>query len=107
MRDYTGRIFAASNVQKLNGCPMLDNDYTEFFDRQKDNNKVISDVSINVECTKKLIDIYMEVYTNVMKLFMENDINMVDIDIPVDIKLKILTNILTFSYGKFIIINSI
>jgi hypothetical protein len=49
----------------------------------------------------------MEVYTNVMKLFMENDINMVDIDIPVDIKLKILTNILTFSYGKFIIINSI
>jgi hypothetical protein len=96
---------AASDVQKLNGCPTLDNDYTEFFDRQKDNNKVVSNVSINIECTKKLIDIYMEVYTNIMKLLMENNINMIGINISADIKLRILTNIFSFSHGKFIIIN--
>ncbi|CAB4425348.1 unnamed protein product [Rhizophagus irregularis] len=98
IRDYTGQILAASDVQKLNGCPTLDNDYTEFFDRQKDNNKVVSNVSINIECTKKLIDIYMEVYTNIMKLLMENNINMIGINISADINLRILTNIFSFSH---------
>ncbi|CAG8698566.1 6387_t:CDS:2, partial [Rhizophagus irregularis] len=102
IRDYTGQILAASDVQKLNGCPTLDNDYTEFFDRQKDNNKVVSNVSINIECTKKLIDIYMEVYTNIMKLLMENNINMIGINISADIKLRILTNILSFSHVEYL-----
>lgn len=95
MRDYTRQILAAFDVQKLDGCPTLDNDYTEFFDKPKDKKDNIKVVSINIECTKKLIDIYMEVYTNIMKLFMENNINMIDINISADIKL----------HGKFNIIN--
>ncbi|GBB83309.1 hypothetical protein RclHR1_10030004 [Rhizophagus clarus] len=95
MRDYTGKILAAFEAQELNGYLMFDNDHTEFFDRQRNNNKVVSDVSINIECTKKLIDIYMEVYTTIMKIFTENDISL--IDISADIKLRTLMNILTFS----------
>lgn len=100
--NYTERILTASDVRKLIGSLKLDNDYTEFFDRQNYNDKAVSDVVVNIECVKELINIYMEIYNFLMRSYMENNENMIENSyISIDIKLHTLTDILTFSRGKF------
>jgi hypothetical protein len=106
MRNYTEQILVASDVQKLIGCLNLNNYHTEFFDRHKDNDGTASDVAINVECVKELINIYMEVYISLMKLYMENSEKNIN-HFSTDVKLRILIDILTFSHGKFSFISSI
>ncbi|CAG8465425.1 1976_t:CDS:2 [Funneliformis mosseae] len=101
IRNYTEEILAASNAQKLVGCLKLDDDHTEFFDRQIDNDKIEFDVAINIECVKKLINIYIEVYISLMKFYMESDKGVIEIDhyISNDVKLHMLNDILAFSRG--------
>src|SRR3954452_21219728 len=83
IRNYTERILTASDVRKLIGCLKFDNDCTEFFDRQKDNDKTVSDVVVSIECVKELINIYIEVYIFLMRLYVENNEN---IYVSIDIK---------------------
>ncbi|RIA96306.1 hypothetical protein C1645_395547 [Glomus cerebriforme] len=92
IRDYTERILSSSDIQKLIDS-MLDNNHTEFFD-----DKAVSDVTINIECLKELINIYMEVYISLMRLYMEENENFC-YRISTDIKLRILNDILTFTHG--------
>jgi hypothetical protein len=101
IRNYTERILAASDVQNLIGCLKLDNDYTEFFDR-KDNDNSVSDVVVNIECVKELINIYIETYISLMRLYVGNNGNVIENShISIDVKFRILIDILTFSCSKF------
>src|SRR6266480_6805027 len=91
IRNYTERIIATLDVRKLIGCLDLNNNHTEFFDRQ-----TVSDVAVDIECMKELISIYMEIYISLMKLYTENNEN-INHHISTDVKLHILR----FSHGNY------